>query len=108
MNLIELVCFFRDGGSFENFCDMKSLNKESEVVEIYMRESYDLGNQLAFIAIEESNGAIEMLLEDVKYLNLFDFYFFIDAIEEVNNDQNKSLSDADIAAYLLSLAINDA
>jgi len=40
--------------------------------------------------------------------NLFDFYYFLDAIEEANNNQNRSLSSEELAKLLYNYAINDA
>ena len=106
MKLIELVNYFRDGGSFEEFCQSQSLDKESEVIEIYMKKPLKLDNDLGFFEIEKTEGNIEYIHDDVEYSNLFDFYYFLDVIEDSNN--NKSLTDENIARLLYNYAINDA
>jgi len=108
MKLVELVNYFRKGGSFEEFCNDKSLDVEAEVVEVYMEKPFDLGNDLAFFEIEKTEGNVEHTSNGVTYFNLFDFYYFLDAIEESNEGGNKSMSDDELAKRLLSYAIQDA
>ena len=48
----------------------------------------------------ESNGT--------TYFNLFDFYYFLDAIDESKSDNSSSLNDSEIAYKLFSYAITDA
>jgi hypothetical protein len=40
--------------------------------------------------------------------NLFDFYYLLNAIEEANNSQNRSLSNEELAELFYNYAINDA
>ena len=107
MKLIELVSYFRKGGSFEEFCNDKSLDIEAEVVEIYMEKPFDLGNDLVFFEIEKTEGNTKYTSNGVTYFNLFDFYYFLDAIEESNEGGNESISDDELAKRLLSYAIHD-
>lgn len=108
MKLLELVNYFRSGGSYEDFCELQSLDQESEVVEIYMKQPLQIDNNLAFFEIEKTEGNLEFSYNGIEYLNLFDFYYFLDAIEESNNTDNKSLTNDEIAKRLYSYAINDA
>lgn len=108
MKLVDLVNSFRKGGSFDKFCNEKSLDVEAEVVEVFMEKPFDLGNDLAFFEIEKTEGNVEHTNDEVTYFNLFDFYFFLDAIEESNEGGNESISDDEIAKRLFSYAINDA
>jgi hypothetical protein len=108
MKLLELVSYFRKGGIFEEFCQQHSLNFESEVVEIYMAKPFSIDNDLAFFEIENTEGKIEYVFNGENYFNLFDFYYFQDAIEESNSDTNLSLSDETIAKRLYDYAMNDA
>lgn len=108
MKLVDLVHYFRNGGDFEEFCLQQAINAESEVIEIYMQKPFSLESELAFFEIEKTEGAVEYSLNNVKYYNLFDFYYFMDVIEESNNSQNGELTDNEIAKILLSYAINDA
>ncbi|WP_196884889.1 hypothetical protein [Aureivirga sp. CE67] len=107
MKIIELVNYFRKKGDYQNFCDKESLDVESGVVEIYMKKPFDLENELMFFEIEKTKGNIEFLFNDVKYYNLFDFYYFLDVIEELKGIDSV-ISDNDIAVKLLNYAINDA
>lgn len=108
MKLINLVNYFRSGGSYEEFCQSQSLDTHSEVVEIYMEKPFDINNDLAFFEIEKTEGNIEYTNNGVKYFNLFDFYYFLDAIEESNNSDNQNLTDNIIAERLYDYAIKDA
>ncbi|MEO8236879.1 MAG: hypothetical protein ABI793_12245 [Flavobacterium sp.] len=108
MKLIELVKYFRTDGIYEEFCQSQSLNIDSEIVEIYMEKPFCINNDLAFFEIENTEGKIEYNFNEVKYFNLFDFYYFLDAIEESKNNENRSLTDEEIAKRLYDYAIKDA
>jgi hypothetical protein len=108
MKLLELVQYFRNGGSYTEFCQLQDLNTESEVIEIYMEQPWEIDKDLAFFEIEITEGNIEYSANGKEYSNLFDFYYFLDAIEESNNDENQSLSNEKLTKLLYSYAINDA
>lgn len=108
MKLLELVKYFRHVGSYELFCEKESLDLESEVVEIYMKQPLDVNGDLGFFEIEKTEGAYEFIDNNVNYTNLFDFYYFLDVIEDSNNEINKNLKDEDLAKALYEYAINDA
>ena len=108
MRLEALVSYFRKGGSFSNFCESNSLNPDSEVIEVYMEKPFSLTKDLAFFEIEETEGSVEYSHREVLYSNLFDFYFFLDAMEEAKNGEAKLLSDKELAKKLLDYAIHDA
>ena len=108
MNLTGLVEYFRSGGSFENFCAKHGLDSKAEVIEIFGIKPFELDMELAFFPIEETEGSIQHAANGVDYYNLFDFYFFLDAIEESRNEQNQVFSDRQIAEKLLAYAENNA
>ncbi|MDF2934039.1 MAG: hypothetical protein K0R36_3370 [Chryseobacterium sp.] len=108
MKLLELVKYFRTGGSFEEFCKVQSLDQDAEVIEIYMKESLKINNDIAFFEIEKTEGNYEYFNNEEKYFNLFDFYYFLDAIEDSNNEENNSLTDEEITKLLYDYAVNDA
>ncbi|MFP3591354.1 hypothetical protein [Chryseobacterium sp. SIMBA_038] len=108
MKLLELVNYFRSGGSYEEFCESHSLDQESEVVEIYMKQPLKIDNELAFFEIEKTEGNFEFSDNGTTYCNLFDFYYFLDAIEDSNNEENQSFTNEEIAKLLYNYAINDA
>ncbi len=107
MRLVELIDYFRKGGSFDEFCQSHSLNSDSDAIEIYMSEQLSVDNELAFFEIEETNGEVEFHNNGVRYFNLFDFYFFLDAIEESNNIENVLVTEAELAERLIQYAITD-
>ncbi|ROI01664.1 hypothetical protein EGI16_17385 [Chryseobacterium sp. G0240] len=108
MKLLNLIKYFREGGAFEEFCKINSLDSKSEVIEIYMEQPLEIDNNLAFFEIEKTEGRFEYEEENVKYFNLFDFYYFLDAIKESKNYQNQSLSNKELTKHLFNYAINDA
>ncbi|MEG1021959.1 MAG: hypothetical protein RSE50_10615 [Myroides sp.] len=108
MNLVELVRYFREGGNYQDFCELQFLDINSEVVEIYMRAPFELENELVFFEIEKTDGNLDFEFKGLMFSNLFDFYFFLDVIEESNNNENRKLSNVDIAKNLFNYAINDA
>ncbi|WP_286753994.1 MULTISPECIES: hypothetical protein [Sphingobacterium] len=108
MKLLELIDFFRDGGSFKEFCHLQSLHEQSEVIEVFMEIPLDIHNELRYFEIEKTGGSIEYSDNGINYHNLFDFYYFLDAIEEANNGQNRSLSNEELAELLYNYAIHDA
>jgi len=108
MKLLELIDFFRDGGSFKEFCHLHSLHEESEVIEIFMEIPLDIDNELKYFEIEKTGGSTEYTDNGINYYNLFDFYYFLDAIEEANNNQKRSLYNEELAKLLYNYAIHDA
>jgi hypothetical protein len=106
MKLIDLVTYFRHGGTFEDFCKKHSLNAKSEVIEIYAQAPASLESQLGFFPIEETEGQAEFLSDGVKYQTLFDFFYFLDVIEDLKD--NDTPGDAELAQKLLSYALKDA
>jgi hypothetical protein len=107
MKLIDLVSYFRHGGTFEDFCKARPLNAESEVIEVYAQEPVSLESQLGFFRIEDTKGRVEYFAHGAKYRNLFDFLYFLDVIEDVNKGEAPP-KDAEVAQTLLSYALNDA
>jgi len=108
MKLLELINFFRDGGSFKEFCHLQSLHEESEVIEIFMEIPLNIDNELRYFEIEKTGGSTEYTDNGINYHNLFDFYYFLDAIEEANNNQNRFLSNEELTKLLYNYAIHDA
>ncbi len=108
MKLIDLVNYFRNGGSLEKFCNERFLDKDSEVVEVYMSKPLTLQNELVFFEIEKTEGKIEYISNGITFFNLFDFYYFFDVIEDLKQNTNSELSNNEVANRLLSYAINDA
>ncbi len=106
MKLIDLIAFFRRGGTFEGFCKAQALNVESEVIEIYAQEPVGLEAELGFFPIEETEGRIEFQSEGVQYHNLFDFFYFMECIDDLKGSEEPT--NAELAQKLFSYAINDA
>jgi hypothetical protein len=106
MKLVDLVAYFRLGGTFEGFCKAQALNAEAEVIEIYAQRPVNLDSPLGFFPIEETEGKIEFQSEGLQYQNLFDFFYFLNVIEDIKG--NELPGDAELAQSLLSYALKDA
>lgn len=106
MKLLELITFFREGGTYEQFCTDQTLDYNSEVIEIYAEEPLSVDSKLGFFAIEETEGRIQFQSDGLLYHNLFDFYYFLDVIEEFKD--NSKLEASVLADKLFSYAIKDA
>lgn len=106
MKLIELIAFFRQGGSFSDFCRAQTLNEDSEVIEIYARGPVSLESQLGFFPIEETEGRVEFRSDGIPYHNLFDFFYFLEVMEDVKG--NDESTDSALAQKLFTYAIKDA
>jgi hypothetical protein len=107
MKLIDLISFFRRGGTYESFCKDNLLNVESEVIEIYAQEPVSLQSNLGFFSIENTKGQIEYLFDGKRYRNLFDFFYFLEVMEDLKISKEMP-QDAELAQTLLSYALNDA
>jgi hypothetical protein len=106
MKMIDLVAYFRNGGTFEDFCKMQALDSRSEVIEIYAQAPVSLDSQLRFFPIEETGGQAEVVSDGIKYQTLFDVVYFLEVIGERKG--RESLGDAELAQILISYALKDA
>ena len=105
MKLVELVSFFRRGGTFEKFCYEHQLDPESEVIEIYALVPLKIDSELAFFPIEETGGKITHFVGGHEYQNLFDFYYFLDVINELGDEP--AHLDVEVSDRLFEYAIHD-
>lgn len=108
MSLIELISYFRRGGTYEEFCNLQSLDVASEAIEVYMEQPFDIGKNVVFFEFEKTGGRTEYSYNGIIYYNLFDLYYCMDFIEESNNTKYKNLADYLIAEKLFGYAVNDA
>jgi hypothetical protein len=106
MNLIDLISYFRRGGTFEDFCETHALDTDSEVIEIYALEPVGLDSPLGFFPIDVTEGRTEVVSGGAKYQNLFDMFYFLDVIVEVKGIDVPN--DSELAQTLLTYALNDA
>jgi hypothetical protein len=106
VKLVDLVAYFRSGGKFEDFCKAQTLDVAAEVIEIYAQVPVTLESQLGFFPIERTGGRIEVVSEGIRYENLFDFHYFLGAIDEA--EEMESTGNAALAQILLSYTLSDA
>ncbi|ASK29986.1 hypothetical protein CEY12_07635 [Chryseobacterium sp. T16E-39] len=108
MNLQELINYFRNGGTYKDFCNDHSLDQTSEAIEVYMEQPLELNNNLAFFEIETTEGSLEFVKDGIRYYSLFGFHYFFEVLEEVKNSEHHNMTDKDLAEILFNYAINDA
>lgn len=106
MTLEKLINYFRLDGNQKDFFETYSLDTESEAIEIYMQKPFNIENNIKLFEIEKTEGLQEYEVENIKYYNLTDFYYFLGFIEE--SKKNIKLTDKELAGVLLDYALNDA
>ena len=106
MKLPALISFFRTGGSFAEFCQLHGLDQASEVIEIYAKAPASADSELGFFPVEATGGKIEFQSQGVTYTCLFDFFYFLDVMEEARHQEKTS--DAELAQRLWRYAVDDA
>ncbi|WP_418124546.1 hypothetical protein ACNFU2_07810 [Chryseobacterium sp. PTM-20240506] len=104
MNLQELINYFRQGGSYKDFCQEQSLDQTSEAIEVYMEQPLELNNNLAFFEIETTEGSLEFVKDGIRYYSLFGFPYFLNVLKEIRDSQE--LSDKDVAELLFDHVIS--
>ena len=105
MRLIDLVTFFRQGGTLCDLCLSKGLRADSEVIEIYSQGLMCMEAELGFFPIEESKGRIEFEFQRLNYHYLFDVFYFLQVIDDEKGLEGRT--DDELAKQLYSYAIND-
>ena len=108
MNLLELVALFRGGHSFNEFCQINLLDSESEVIMIHIKKPFGLESDLGFFESEKTDDKIEYVSNGETYFYLFEFSYFLDAIEEYQSAEHKQLTDDEVASHLLHYGLFDA
>jgi hypothetical protein len=107
MILEDLINNFIEGGTYDEFCLKENLDVEAEVIELYMSAPVMVDNTVNFFEIEKTNGMIDYEENGVKYHNLFDFYFFLEVIDDYKRGRIKQTTNRELAERLIYYAIND-
>ncbi|WP_116789414.1 hypothetical protein [Flavobacterium psychrotrophum] len=105
MTFPELINYFREeDGTYESFCKMQRLDGDAESVEIYMPKPFGLNSKLEFFKTDETGGKPQYSYNGSAFYNLFNFYYFLNALKESERDDNKVVSDIDLTLRLLDYA----
>jgi hypothetical protein len=70
MTITELINYFRNNGNKDEFFENNSLDPESEVIEIYMREPLGIENEIKLFEIEKTEGNLTYIHENIEYQNI--------------------------------------
>lgn len=84
MTLPELIHYFTEGNTYEDFCKAQGLNKYAEI-EIYMQRPFGINGKVEFFKIEETAGKVQHYYNGSEFYNLFDFSFFLNAVKEADS-----------------------
>ena len=102
MTLPELINYFKEGGSNDDFSKMQRLDNDAEAVEIYMPKPFVLNSKLEFFKTEETGGKTAYYYNGSEFYSFFNFYYFLNAVKEAQRNENHT--EIDIALRLLDTA----
>jgi hypothetical protein len=106
MTLTDLINHFKEGGSYEAFCNMQRLNIDADTLEIYMPKPFGLNSKLEFFKGDVTAGKSPYDYNGAEFYKLFDFFYFLNIIKRT--PLNESMTDIDLALRLLDYAEKDA
>jgi len=106
MTLIDLINHFKEGGSYEAFCNIQRLNSNMEDLEIYMPKPFGLNSKLEFFKVDVTAGKSPYDYNGAEFYKLFDFFYFLNLVKQAH--LNESMTEIDLALRLLDYAERDA
>lgn len=108
MTLPELIEYFKeDGNTYQSFCRWQNLDSDAEAIELFMQKPFGLNNKVEFFRVEETAGRTQYSYNGSEFYNLFDFYYFLNAVKESERPENSYLTDIDLALKLIDYAEKD-
>jgi len=102
MTLIDLINHFKEGGSYEAFCNIQRINSDMEALEIYMPKPFGLNSKLEFFKADATGGKSPYDYNGTEFYKLFDFFYFLNITKQAF--RNQSITDIDLALRLLDQA----
>ncbi|TRW24685.1 hypothetical protein FMM05_09245 [Flavobacterium zepuense] len=102
MTLIDLIDHFKEGGSYEAFCNIQRINSDMEALEIYMPKPFGLNSKLEFFKTDVTAGKSPFNYNGAEFYKLFDFFYFLNITKRTL--LNESMTDIDLALRLLDYA----
>ncbi|MEP6675852.1 MAG: hypothetical protein ABJA78_11875 [Ferruginibacter sp.] len=87
---------------------IEGLNKNSEAIIIYMQGSLDLGSEIFFFEIEETEELVFFKKGEINYTELFPLEYAVELVESDLDLKNKGKTNLEIAKRLLEYRIKDA
>ena len=102
MTLPELIHYFTEGNTYDDFCKAQGINRFAEV-EIYMQKPFGINGKVEFFKIEETAGRVEHYYNGSEFHVLFGFQYFLNAVKEVDKGDD-FVNEIDLALKLIDYA----
>lgn len=102
MTLPELIHYFTEGNTYEDFCKAQGLNKFAEV-EIYMQKPFGINGKVEFFKIEETAGRVEYTYNGSEFYVLCGFPYFLNAVKAADSGDD-FVNEIDLALRLIDYA----
>lgn len=107
MKLTDLIDYLRSPNKLNQLLVEEQLNTDSEVIEIYMKDSLSLESEIKFFEIEETEDNLNFEKDGVTYVQLFPVDHAIEVLGFLNMPR-ESHENFDVAKRLLEYRIKDA
>lgn len=85
MTLPEIITYFNNGGSYENFMKSRGL-AAADGVALYAQKPFGLNSKIEFFSEGETAGMAEHSYNGSEFANLFDFTYLLNAIREAERN----------------------
>ena len=108
MKLVELIKFLKEPSLLSELYADKGLNKNSEAILVYMKESIDINSEIVFFEIEETEDRIFYEKNNQKFVQLSFVEHLTNIIRFDLNLLNSDYDDFYIAQRLVNYRINNA
>ncbi|MES2487396.1 MAG: hypothetical protein V4581_15800 [Bacteroidota bacterium] len=105
MTLPDLINYFWEDNSYEDFCKTQHIDCDADEIEIYMPKPFGLNSKLEFFKVEATAGKHQYDYNGSEFYSLFNFYYFLNAVKEA--EKNNAMTDIDLSLRLLDYAESD-
>lgn len=86
MTLPEIITYFNNGGSYENFMKSCGFAADADNVALYAQKPFGLNSKIEFFSEGETAGMAEHSYNGSEFANLFDFTYLLNAIREAERN----------------------
>ena len=102
MTLPELIHYFTEGNTYEDFCKAQGINRFAEV-EIYMQKPFGINGKVELFKMEETSGKALYNYNGADFYNLFGVNYFMNAVKEADKGDD-FVNEIDLALKLIDYA----
>ncbi len=101
MTLPEIITYFNNGGSYENFVKSCGFAADADNVALYAQKPFGLNSKIEFFSEGETAGMAEHSYNGSDFYRLFEFTYLLNAIREAGRNE---LDDIALTLRLLEQA----